>query len=456
MKRQIDREATVEERRRHWKQVRYAMRQLTVYRDITGEPAVDLMLRLLDELTSAQPVPAELLDTYHALCAVLMQYSPPDNRVNGWQRYIISSIVRAENAFSLCAEANPAETISPYILDAAARDLAILQQLYDIDDDEIITAIVDSCRAVGIDVEPLIDWNSRAMTAAYDAGLCPALINSAGWGEEIMALARHYADYGTGDFAQYRVFRWESVGGKGHLTGVQTPDPITLDELQELNEQKEQLLRNIEYFTKHLPASNMLLYGKRGTGKSSMIKALANEYSERGLRLIEIPKQHLADLPRIIEQIRPRGFRFILFIDDLSFEEYEVEYKTLKAVLEGGVAAAPENAIICATSNRRHLIREYFSDRKHDEEIHADDTRQEKLSIADRFGMTVLFPTPAQQSYLNIVKALAHKRGIQMGPDELKLRALRWEKSHNGLSGRTARQFVDALYAEIRLDRENL
>ncbi|MCL6635108.1 MAG: ATP-binding protein [Peptococcaceae bacterium] len=198
-----------------------------------------------------------------------------------------------------------------------------------------------------------------------------------------------------------------------------------------------------------LPANNVLLYGDRGTGKSSTVKALLNHYRDRGLRLVEVAKGDLNGFALIARQLRDRPQRFIIFVDDLSFEESEVAYKELKAVLEGGLESRPANVLIYATSNRRHLVREHFSDRAApagpDGEVRGNDTVQEKLSLADRFGITVLFTSPDRALYLDIVRGLAKQRGISLAEGELERRALLWEAWHNGRSGRTARQFVDQI-----------
>ncbi|MFY7821210.1 MAG: ATP-binding protein, partial [Planktothrix agardhii] len=194
------------------------------------------------------------------------------------------------------------------------------------------------------------------------------------------------------------------------------------------------------------------LYGSRGSGKSSLIKSLLHEYSDRGLRLIEVAKSDLKDLPLVVEQLRGVPQKFIIFVDDLSFEEDDDAFKALKVVLEGNLTARPQNVIVYATSNRRHLIREYFEDRpspKDQDEVHVWDTVQEKLSFSDRFGLTLTFPPADQNTYLNMVRHLASQGGIKISPEDLQFRALQWATRHNGRSGRTARQFVDFLTAEL-------
>jgi len=216
--------------------------------------------------------------------------------------------------------------------------------------------------------------------------------------------------------------------------------------------EREPLLRNTERLLAGLPSHHALLYGLPGTGKSSTVEAILNEYADRGLRLVELAKENLGELPPLLETLRERGPRFILFIDDLSFEEHEVEYKSLKALLEGSIEEPPKNVRLYATSNRRNLIRERFSERDEGgalDDVHARDTMQEKLSLAARFGLRITFPAPDQKRYLKIVSGLARERGLKVADEELRERALLWDRWHAGRSGRTARQFVDELEAEL-------
>ena len=220
--------------------------------------------------------------------------------------------------------------------------------------------------------------------------------------------------------------------------------------VQEL--QKQKLLDNTEAFVSGRKANNCLLFGDAGTGKSSCIKAIANEFYGRGLRIIEVYKHQFQDLNEVIAQIKNRNYKFILYMDDLSFEEFEIEYKYLKAVIEGGLEKKPDNILIYATSNRRHLIRESFKDKQErDEELHTNDTVQEKLSLVSRFGVTIYFGSPDKKQFQTIVKALADRAGLEMEEQQLYLQANRWELSHGGLSGRTAQQFIDYLLGKESL-----
>jgi predicted AAA+ superfamily ATPase len=230
---------------------------------------------------------------------------------------------------------------------------------------------------------------------------------------------------------------------------VVRPDPVRLEALIGYETEREPLLKNTERLLAGLQSHHALLYGLPGTGKSSTVKAILNEYADRGLKLVELAKEDLKELPVVLDALRDRGPRFILFVDDLSFEEHEVEYKSLKALLEGSVEEPPENVRLYATSNRRNLIRERFSERDETDDVHARDTMQEKLSLAARFGLRVTFPAPDQKRYLEIVTGLVRERGIKIPEGELRERAVLWDRWHAGRSGRTARQFVDELEAKI-------
>ena len=209
---------------------------------------------------------------------------------------------------------------------------------------------------------------------------------------------------------------------------------------------KKKLVENTTAFVSGRKANNCLLFGDAGTGKSSCIKAIANEYYGDGLRIIEVYKHQFQDLNEVIAQIKNRNYRFIIYMDDLSFEEFEIEYKYLKAVIEGGLEKKPENVLIYATSNRRHLIRENYRDKEEvREDMHTSDTVQEKLSLVYRFGVTIYFGAPDKKQFQNIVKTLAERNGIRMPEPELLAEANKWELSHGGLSGRSAQQFVDYL-----------
>lgn len=257
-------------------------------------------------------------------------------------------------------------------------------------------------------------------------------------------LAAFHASCGYGKLALHHVWRWD-----GTLHPVINPDPIRLSDLVGCDHQKEMLMRNTRLFVDQRRGNNLLLYGARGTGKSSMVKAIANELAADGLCLLELTVDHITDLPEIISLLHGQPRPYIIFIDDLSFESAGQSYKTTKAVLEGSVTALGSNTLIYATSNRRHLIVENWHDRDGAEhqngEVRASDSMSEKFSLADRFGQTILFTTPNQNEYLRIVSALAKAANIDLPADELKAQAIKWALWQNGCSGRTARQFINSL-----------
>ena len=262
---------------------------------------------------------------------------------------------------------------------------------------------------------------------------------------------RFYNTLGCGDISRFRSFKYD--GGLKKIVGIDNPDPITFDDIIGYTAQTDELIDNTEAFIKGFPANNVLLVGSRGTGKSSSVKALANKYYKDGLRIIEITKDQIVELTKLLSSLKDRGRKFIIFIDDLSFGESEIQYKHMKSLLDGGSQSKPDNVLFYATSNRRHLISEKWSDRQRgsdDAEIHTQDTLNEKLSLADRFGITISYPKPTSFEYLNMVKIMARKSGISIDDEILEKEALKWEINQKGVSGRTARQFVNHLKGSNR------
>ena len=259
----------------------------------------------------------------------------------------------------------------------------------------------------------------------------------------------YYKKYGYGDMAAYRAFKWDSEGNK--LVGVKYFEKILLEDLIGYTRQKELLLKNTMAFIENKPANNVLLVGARGTGKSSGVKALANECYSDGLRLVQITQPQLKQLPEIMETLRKYASKhFIVFLDDLSFEENETEYKYLKSSIEGGVESRPENVLIYATSNRRHLIHETWRDRSDvQEDLYRDDSVNETISLSDRFGLTIQYYAPSQTEYLEIIRHMLKKKNITLDDETLRIEGLRWEMSHSGRNGRTAQQFVNYYLGQI-------
>ena len=363
---------------------------------------------------------------------------------DAWQSYLLGKVLDDENPFSLGSERG---NLSPFVFEQARLDLLTLREMFELDG----PALLGRVEAAVPELSGIwVPWTGHGPSEESPRGeIARKLSAAADWGACVQLLACHYGRHGAGPFGRHAAFQWR----EGSLGAVVRPDPVRLTGLIAYERERGPLVRNTERFLAGLPAHHALLYGLPGTGKSSTVKAVLNEYAGKGLRLVEIKKEDLADLPGVLEVLRGRGPRFIIFVDDLSFEEHEVEYKTLKALLEGSVEEPPENVRLYATSNRRNLIRESFSDRDDastGDDVHARDTMQEKLSLAARFGLRLTFSSPDQARYLEIVAGLAGERGLTIPAEDLRERALLWDRWHAGRSGRTARQFVDELEASLR------
>jgi uncharacterized protein len=357
-----------------------------------------------------------------------------------WQDYLLMQVVRSDNPFSRQAQRSDLTELPPALVAAAQQDLQRLQALYGCSGHQFSLWM-----KAGFSLSvPLVEWTTDQ---GQHGSIGQMFQGAEDWAEVLPDLADYYRRAGVGVFATYHAFRWQ----EGRLQGVANPDPIQLRSLVGYEIPKATLLKNTEALLAGYPALNVLLYGSRGTGKSSLVKALVHEYGDRGLRLIEVGKASLRDLPTIVETLRSVPHSFIIFVDDLSFEEDDEAFKALKVVLEGSLTARPTNVVVYATSNRRHLVREFYDDRprpKDADEIHHWDTLQEKLSFSDRFGLTLTFEPADQTSYLEIVRHLVKEAAIEISDEDLQFRALQWATRQNGRSGRTARQFVDFLRAD--------
>lgn len=370
---------------------------------------------------------------------------------NLWHCYLSNLLVNHENSYSRACEIRGA--VEGTVNAAVLHDIAIFRELFVFD----FAAV---SRALQVpEFEQVLSYEgneqeSRVYNRRIRDRICTLAVRlaSASSAEEMKErLTEFYREYGVGKFGLHKAFRighrrTEDGGEAVVIEPILNIAHVKLSDLVGYETAKKKLVENTEAFVAGRKANNCLLYGDAGTGKSSSIKAIANEYYDRGLRIIEVYRHQFRDLNDVIAQIKNRNYKFIIYMDDLSFEDFETEYKYLKAVIEGGLEKKPDNVLIYATSNRRHLIREKFSDkRERDEDLHTNDTVQEKLSLVYRFGVTIYFGAPDKAQFQQIVKALAQRANISLPEEELLAEANKWELFHGGLSGRTAQQFIDYL-----------
>lgn len=441
-----------------WRDLARAAESLVVLSGVLDDPAGRAWRELVGAMAREAPDAERAAAAYARLFTLLAAEAESAAGPlvgDAWQTHLIARLLEDDNPFSHKAERAPWSALGPALVAQARTDLGALGVCHRYGGTPLFEA---ATRLTG---RPSVPWNGfrpfdgapahpvrlRMMRRLHAAGDWPPLARD---------LAAYFASQGVGVFGRYRMFRWVRDGGAGRLEGVAAPDPVRLADLVDYELEREPVLENTRQFVAGGPANNVLLYGDRGTGKSSTIKALANDYAGSGLRLVEVAKDHLGDYPRILALLRGRRERFILFVDDLSFDEHETQYKALKAVLEGGVEARPDNVVLYATSNRRRLVVERFSDRQAaslEDEVNPQEAAEEKLSLADRFGIHAPFLVPDQERYLRIVEGLTAQFGLEVPREDLHRRAIIWAQWHNGRSCRAARQFTDALRGEALLRR---
>ncbi len=368
---------------------------------------------------------------------------------NLWHNYLTYLIITDENPLSLTYEKAGKQdgTVNTF----AVNDCAVFKRLFDFDFAPIEKALGINCFSVLSNYQAItkreqiynknVSEKVRALSAELEA---------AEDGEAVFeAVARFYAQYGVGMYGLNKAFRLEGDEDTGiSMRPISNMQPVSLDDLVGYERQKAMLVENTEAFVAGRGANNVLLYGDSGTGKSTSIKAIVNKYYDQGLRMIEIYKHQFRYLSRIISEVKNRNYRFIIYMDDLSFEEQEIEYKYLKAIIEGGVETRPDNVLIYATSNRRHLIKETWKDRTDSEingDIHRSETIEEKLSLVNRFGLSIGYMKPSRDEFDKIVLELAGREGVTLPDERILSEAHCWEMRNGGISGRTAQQFVNSL-----------
>lgn len=370
---------------------------------------------------------------------------------NLWQNYLTFVLIMDENPFSLtCEKIGASEGASANHF--AKNDFQAFYELFHYDFRPLEEALGIDCFTELSDYKaiskPELMYNKNVSEKVQT--LSRRLASAKNADEFFDGITGFYKDYGVGMFGLNKAFRiyCPKDSTRVEFQAINNMDRVVLDDLIGYELQKKKLLDNTRAFVEGRKANNVLLFGDSGTGKSTSIKAIVNEFYDHGLRMIEIYKHQFANLSNVIAQIKNRNYKFIIYMDDLSFEEFEIEYKFLKAVIEGGVETKPENILIYATSNRRHLIKENWSDRSDitvQNGMHQSDTMEEKLSLVHRFGVTINYSKPSQKEYFHIATQLARRLGVTLSDEEIRVEANKWELSHGGISGRTAQQFANYL-----------
>ena len=391
----------------------FDLEALAVFRALLDDSVVAPLTACI-QLSADDADPFEVASAYSTMLARLYASGAPSLAA-----YVRDAVLEDENAYLVRRGAG--EELAPGMEEAVARELAALQQVADLAPEDLLAALPDE----------LVDRMSRFQVEHVDLEA---------------QYAEHLASIGTRGYGMYARNHVFSVDREGQIVPVRYPDPIRLSDLVDYERERKVIMDNTLALLAGKPAANILLTGDAGTGKSSTVKAVVNELYTQGLRILEVRKEQLHHIPAVLEALTRNPLKFIIFIDDLSFSSGDDNFAAMKAILEGSVSAKSDNVVIYATSNRRHLVRERFSDREGDE-IHLNDTMQEIISLSDRFGIRVSFYKPNKDTYLNIVHKLAADAGIEMDQDELDLAAERFSTRRGGRSARGARQFVDSLLA---------
>ena len=430
--------------------------KLILYRDLGEESILLKLAGIFEDFENGCESKARLITRiYEQMKALLDTATMYGFDKNLWHNYLTFILLTNENSFSMTSEKVGANdgTVNHF----AKADFKVFKMLFDYDFSKIEKELEIDCfsticnyKAIG-KKERMYNKNVSEKVQAVSEKIELAKDEN----EIFDIVTDFYQAYGVGMFGLNKAFRIKSLPDGVEFLPINNTEKVMLSDLIGYEIQKQKLIDNTEAFVEGRAANNCLLFGDSGTGKSTSIKAILNEYYDRGLRMIEIYKHQFKDLSNIIAQIKNRNYRFIIYMDDLSFEEFEIEYKFLKAVIEGGMETKPDNVLIYATSNRRHLIRETWSDRSDmsNDELHRSDTMQEKLSLVARFGVTINYSKPTKKEFNHIVVELAKRYPeIKMTDEELMAKANMWEMSHGGVSGRTAQQFINYLAGKEPLE----
>ena len=392
---------------------------LVVFRSLLDDPVVAKLLDLTDRMEAGAPGYGPVCDAVAQFEAALFEHT------TNWGSYLSAAVLEAE---TVCVRQAASGTLAPALQTALDSELAFLQALCGLTLDELLAAAGSATgQAQELAFLPRWETSSIDLPAAYAQRMSEV------------------GKKGYGMFAKHHVFTVEN----GQLVPVKYPDPQRLSELPGYEKEREKVIANTKALLARMPANNVLLYGDAGTGKSSAVKAIANEFAPEGLRLVEVKKNQLYQIPDLMDKLAANPLKFILFIDDLSFTANDDNFAALKAILEGSVGGRAKNIAVYATSNRRHLIKETLTDRTGDD-IHEADTRQELMSLSARFGLTVTFQRPEKARFETILAELAKQHGIDMPMDQLLVKAEAFAIRAGGRSPRVAKQFIEQCEAGVQ------
>ena len=404
------------------KKTQLMLYSLSVFKGILNRSVPKAYCELL---SSIEKEPDEFLKAYGNFYSIISERGCSDK----FAYSMTEAALFDENCFTRAAAAGKYNALPQNVLKAVKRDCEAIISAAELSANEILCSY-----KYYNDIKDVADSLPR-----WESGECAESFKL--FDGSLERIAKYYKENGCGMFARYKAFIWRD----GDIQPVLHPDRINIDSFTGYEIQREQVVRNTKSFIEGKSCNNCLLYGDKGTGKSSTVKAIANEFCKDGLRIVEIPKERLIDFPVLVDKIASLPMKFIIFIDDLSFQKQDQSYTTLKAVLEGGLAAQPDNALIYATSNRRHIVKESFSDRT-DDDINTRDNMQETLSLSDRFGLAVCYSVPTRKEYIEIVFALAEEKGVKLSQKELEAGAERFALARGGRSPRCAKQYVESLF----------
>ncbi len=438
----------------------YDVNKLVIYRNLMSDDIFREFCEIANafdqKLYMGEAVEAELKDRVYGWAGRLIAAAIKHGfNEDVWQSYLVYLLISEENPFSLACEKTGDR--GGALAKIAKNDLTVIKELFDYDFSAMEKELKLTCFKILADHGLIENGNGKSSGIAQNIGTLTKFIQAAEDAEEFYErLMAFYKGVGVGKLGLNKAFRLRDTETGIDLVPISNISDIQFSDLIGYEAQKEKLIGNTKAFVEGKRANNCLLYGDAGTGKSSSIKAVLNRFYSDGLRMIELQKHQYKLLPEIISSVKGRNYRFIIYMDDLSFEEFETDYKYLKAVIEGGLEVKPENVLIYATSNRRHLIRETWNDRndmEYNKDIHRSDTMQEKLSLSARFGLTIGYFAPNQDGYLNIVAGIAEEHPeLGLPLEELYSEAKKWELNKGGRSGRLARQLVDSLLARETTD----